>query len=177
MEKYRASKVLAERGFWQFFKDQQPRFDGVALNPPMVFGPPIHECESADQLNTSCKSFYEWQVGKKSKDDMKITGSWVDVRDCALAHVRALTVPEASMQRFIVSAGSYCGDDICFVLSELYPSAAAIMAGDSVAHELMLRSGFHIDGTKAKAILGIEYNSFDNRFRDMATALESRYGM
>ncbi|KAI0153672.1 dihydrokaempferol 4-reductase [Pestalotiopsis sp. NC0098] len=177
MEKYRASKVLAEKAFWQFFKDHRPRFDGVALNPPMVFGPPIHECESAGQLNTSCKTFYEWQHGKKSKADLKLTGSWVDVGDCALAHVRALTVPEASMQRFIVSGGSYCGDGICLVLKALYPSAPAVMAGDPAAHELMLRSGFHIDGSKAKKVLGIEYNLFGKCFTDMATALESRYGM
>jgi nucleoside-diphosphate-sugar epimerase len=34
--KYSASKTLAERAFWKFFADNQPKFDGVALNPAYV---------------------------------------------------------------------------------------------------------------------------------------------
>ena len=36
----------------------------------------------------------------------------MDVRDVALAHVRALEVPEAGGQRFITAGGAYCWQDV-----------------------------------------------------------------
>lgn len=36
--KYAASKAVAEKAFWSFFEEKQPKFDGVALNPSFVSG-------------------------------------------------------------------------------------------------------------------------------------------
>lgn len=34
-------------------------------------------------------------------------GSWVDARDIAQAHIKAIEVPEAGGDRFIISAGNF----------------------------------------------------------------------
>jgi nucleoside-diphosphate-sugar epimerase len=50
---YAASKTLAEKAFWKFIKDEKPNFDGVTINPPLVFGPIIHQVSGLEALNTS----------------------------------------------------------------------------------------------------------------------------
>lgn len=50
---YSASKTLAEQAFWKFLKDEKTSFDGVTINPPLVFGPIIHQVGSVESLNTS----------------------------------------------------------------------------------------------------------------------------
>lgn len=45
-------------------------------------------------------------------DSLANTGlTWVDVRDLALAHVRALEIEEAGGERVIVSTGAYKNQD------------------------------------------------------------------
>lgn len=80
------------------------RFDIATINPPLVFGPIIHQCTSAKSLNTSVGAFYAYLTGaKKDEDATAGSGSFVDVRDVAQLHIEALVVPEASNKRFLVS--------------------------------------------------------------------------
>jgi hypothetical protein len=48
---------LAEQAFWKFIKDEKPSFDGATINPPLVFGPIIHQVNSVESLNTSVGEF------------------------------------------------------------------------------------------------------------------------
>jgi hypothetical protein len=43
MEAYRASKTLAERAAWEFVETNKPSWDISTINPPLVFGPIIHQ--------------------------------------------------------------------------------------------------------------------------------------
>lgn len=58
--KYRASKTLAERAAWAFVEEHKGEiaWDLVVLNPPFVFGPVIHEVDSAEGLNESAREWY-----------------------------------------------------------------------------------------------------------------------
>ena len=49
---------------------------------------------------------------------------WVDGRDVAELHVRALEVPEASDEKFLVVAGQFVWQDACEYLSLEYQSVA-----------------------------------------------------
>jgi hypothetical protein len=55
-----ASKTLAEQAFWKFIKDEKTSFDGVTINPPLVFGPIIHQVSSVESLNTSVGKLLAW---------------------------------------------------------------------------------------------------------------------
>lgn len=59
--------------------------------------------------------FYDALISKtKSPEDLKgAQGEWVDVRDVGEGHVRALEVPEAGGQRFILSGGAFIWQDWC----------------------------------------------------------------
>ena len=63
--------------------------------------------------------FYEALLTKtKTPEQLAgVQGGWVDVRDVAEGHVRALEVPEAGGQRFILSSGMFVWQDWCKLLS------------------------------------------------------------
>ena len=80
-----------------------------------VFGPVLHEVSSPDALNTSAKDWYDTII-KQSKTPQQVTafqGSWIDVRDVALAHILSLEKPSAGGQRFIITSGNFVWQDWC----------------------------------------------------------------
>ncbi|KAF9561494.1 NAD(P)-binding protein [Agrocybe pediades] len=106
---YRASKALAEKSAWKFVEEHKSevKWDLSVINPPFIFGPPIHDIKSASALNTSLKLWYDTLTGEpaKTRDQLKASFTWVDVRDTALAHILALEKPEAGGERIITAAG------------------------------------------------------------------------
>jgi nucleoside-diphosphate-sugar epimerase len=79
---------------------------------PLIFTyfppqPTIHEIEKLERLNTSSQLWYE-QVIKNtsgSPDLAKSVGSYVDVRDVALANVLATEKEAAGGERILVPTG------------------------------------------------------------------------
>ena len=103
---YLGSKTFAERAAWNFVRDEKPNFTIVTINPPVVYGPAFHNLKSLENINTSNSIFADLVQGKwKSAVPESPPTQWVDVRDVALAHVRALENAEAAGRRFIVVAG------------------------------------------------------------------------
>ncbi|KAF7966124.1 hypothetical protein HWV62_39968 [Athelia sp. TMB] len=110
--KYRASKTLAEKAAWAFVKEKPVDWDLVVLNPPYVFGPPIHEVSSISALNTSSSIWYQTVLTSTSPtDDFKTGNCWVDVRDLALGHLRALEKAEAGGERIVLAQGTFVWQD------------------------------------------------------------------
>ncbi|KAF7975442.1 hypothetical protein HWV62_9579 [Athelia sp. TMB] len=126
--KYRASKTLAEKAAWAFVKENPVDWDLVVLNPPyrlehdlltddplldfQVFGPPIHEVSSISALNTSSAIWYQTVLTSNSPtDDFKTGNCWVDVRDLAQGHLRALEKAEAGGERIVLAQGSFVWQD------------------------------------------------------------------
>lgn len=108
---YRGSKVLAEQEAWNFMPskdgDKPRHFDLVTLCPSMVFGPvatpPFKEASSAatDHLNESNKLL--WKVLSGDGDALPPCrfNFWIDVRDLAEVHTRALFTPAAGGKRYV----------------------------------------------------------------------------
>ena len=80
-----------------------------------VFGPIIHDVSDPSALNTSVKEFYDATIAhaKPAQFLAMFQSAWVDVRDVALAHVRALELDAAAGRRFIVSAENFVWQDVC----------------------------------------------------------------
>jgi len=128
-EMYRASKTLAERAAWEFYDQNKDKvkWDLVCLNPPFVFGPTLHAVDAATSLNQSVKDWFN-NVVKGGKDNKFLTtagGCWVDVRDIADAHVKAIQTPEAAQQRVIISAGPFKWQDFVNAARKFHPEIAA----------------------------------------------------
>lgn len=86
---YYYSKTLAERAAWEFAEQKRPSFDLVAINPFLVIGPSL-----GPAINTSNQLFVDLLKGTYP-GIMNLTWGFVDVRDVAEAHVRALENPAA----------------------------------------------------------------------------------
>jgi len=175
--KYRASKILAEQSFWKFFETEKPAFDGVAINPPTVLGPIIHQVDSPESINTSVGGFFTWMEGKHKQEELPApAGTYVDVRDVALAHVRALMVPEAGGHRFICSPSAISGNDYCVVIKKLYPELPNVPTGDASKREEINSKCNYMNGTKLTRIMGIEYTPLEVTLEDTAKSLYERFG-
>ncbi|RSH88695.1 methylglyoxal reductase (NADPH-dependent) gre2 [Saitozyma podzolica] len=171
VDKYRASKTLAEKAFWKWIEDNKPSFDGVT-----VLGPIIHQVDSPDSLNTSVANFYSWMTGKHKQEELPAQGgNWIDVRDCALAHVRALEVPDAT-GRFICSNGPFSGNDFCLTLNRLYPDLPNIPKGDASQRDKLISEAYFFDGGKCAKVLGIKYTPLEKCLGDMARCLKEKFG-
>ncbi|RSH88684.1 methylglyoxal reductase (NADPH-dependent) gre2 [Saitozyma podzolica] len=176
---YAASKTLAERAFWKFLQDEKPSWDGATINPPYVIGAILQECETPEKLNTSVAIFYQWAAGNRKEADLPgapEAGSWVDVSDVALAHVRALEVPEASGQRFSTSAGAFTPQDYVDVLHKDFPDLKNVPVGKTNAHDEYTKDMDFVDGSKAEKVLGIKYKSFEQTVVEMCKSVRERFG-
>lgn len=86
---YYLSKTLAEREAWKVVEEKKPRWDLVVLNPFMVVGPSLGKA-----INTSNQLFVDLLSGTYP-GIMSLTWGFVDVRDVADAHVRAMDATAA----------------------------------------------------------------------------------
>ena len=88
---YALSKTLAERAAWDYVRDHAPQMQLTTINPGLVIGPPL------DKHFGSSVSVVERFLNAKDPMLPRFGLPTVDVRDVALAHVRALATPSCSM--------------------------------------------------------------------------------
>ncbi|EKM78748.1 hypothetical protein AGABI1DRAFT_107237 [Agaricus bisporus var. burnettii JB137-S8] len=127
-QKYRASKILAEKGqsnsfslaVWEFYEanKERSRWDITVINPPFVFGPALNNFENPAHQNASTRVFWDNVIANPgTPQSVNYPNCWVDVREVALAHVLALQKPEAGGERLIVSVGPFVWQDFIDIAS------------------------------------------------------------
>jgi len=172
---YRASKTFAERASWAFLEKEKPNFTIATMCPPLVLGPIIHYLQSLDNLNTSNQRIAAIMTGK-AKDEIPATGTfiWTDVRDLALAHVKAAELPEAANKRFFVTAGYFSNEEIADIVREGFPEL-----GEKVPVKGTSGGGYPADGiygydnSRTKEVLGIEFTSLKSSIVDTVKSLQA----
>ncbi|CUA76880.1 NADPH-dependent aldehyde reductase ARI1 [Saccharomyces cerevisiae S288c] [Rhizoctonia solani] len=169
-EKYRASKTLAEKAAWTYLEEKRPKYDIATINPPMVFGPILHQVSNPESLNTSVALLYKILQTKESDltREVLLTNNlnFVDVRDVALAHLRALEIPEAGGQRFITAGGAFCWQDPLDALQPPNPRGIPGI-GKGLIHS-------RYDASKATKVLGISFKNLEESVRDTEEGLRQR---
>ncbi|KAK4686185.1 hypothetical protein P7C73_g3948, partial [Tremellales sp. Uapishka_1] len=173
---YRASKTLAERAAWNFCETNQPNWDLVVVNPPFAFGPIIHQVDKPEQLNTSVATFYAYTHGQKTEADLGGSpGNWADVRDIAYGHFRALVVPEASGERFILASGPFSSQGIVDVIHSFVPEVKGVPIGKPGSGKEVEARSVVFSSEKAQKVLGVDFMSFEKCLLDMHHSLEQRF--
>lgn len=179
---YFASKTLAEKAAWEFVERENPAFDLVCLCPyvgrrpqncdslslddprPMVYGP-ILNAQTASSLNESNKVFYDMLHGKLSEvpPDMGYH-PWVDVRDLARAHIKAIETPTAGGHRIIVKADDIASShqDIADALRKHFPSAPVPVGNPGGGFTLGQGAYYLVDNTKSKELFGMTYYKLED---------------
>ncbi|KAL2864035.1 SDR family oxidoreductase [Aspergillus lucknowensis] len=168
---YRGSKAFAEKAAWEFMEKEKPGFDLVTINPPLVYGPVAHHLESLSGLNTSNQRIRDFVQGKHTGDELPPTGTflWVDVRDLALAHVRALEVSAAGGHRFFTTAGHCSHKRIVDAIRESYPELSYRLPKNPI--DDFPEDCYGYDNGKVRDILGIEFHSLQQAIRDTVASL------
>lgn len=169
---YRASKQFAEQAAWDFMQAHSPNFSLTSLTPPAVFGPILTAPSTPDAINTSNQAILALVRGQ-----LRTTGLapspivlWVDVRDLATAHVRALEREGARGQRVFVVAGHYRNAEIVEALRKRMPGE--VRAGLPDASEALPREfPFGFDNGRSREVLGLEYRELEESVGDAGEAI------
>ncbi|OAQ66105.1 NAD(P)-binding domain-containing protein [Pochonia chlamydosporia 170] len=170
---YRASKTAAEKAAWNFMTEKKPGFDLVSLCPTMVFGPflPAAKPKSIGEVNTS--NLMVWSVvsaGKNESIPPTKGPCWVDVRDVADAHVKALLVPEAGGNRYMLCQSVYCNQELADVSRKVTTKyAETIPVGEPGKRESHTHYG--VDASDAEKVLGLKWRGLEDCLGDLVPQL------
>jgi dihydroflavonol-4-reductase len=96
---YQRSKTISERAAWDFIQNEGNGMELSVVNPTTVMGPVL-----SNDYAHSIQIIKQMLNGEMRGCPKLITG-FVDVRDVADLHLKALSMPEANGQRFIAVAG------------------------------------------------------------------------
>ncbi|KAJ7612291.1 D-lactaldehyde dehydrogenase [Roridomyces roridus] len=167
LDKYCNSKVLAERGAWEFLDRYRTEvgWDIAVLNPPLVLGPVIHEGPSPAGLNTSTKMMFNAFF---TTEGLKTSGGqWANVKDVGRAHLLAVMT---ELPDYVPLAAGFAWQDL---LDAVPASATHYQKGfpGSITTEMWPR---HMDNTRAQEVLGMEYTSMHETVEETLADYESR---
>lgn len=96
---YQKSKTLSEKAAWEYVNSEGKGLELAVVNPVGVLGPVL----GADYSHSI--QFISQMLNGAIKGVPKITSVYVDVRDVADLHIKAMTHPEANGQRFLATSG------------------------------------------------------------------------
>ncbi|KAI1474862.1 NAD(P)-binding protein [Daldinia eschscholtzii] len=153
---YVSSKALAERAMWAWI-DAHPDsgITLVTICPPWVFGPYAHVPSSSAALSESV------QLLNNIIDNPSIPafdfGGYADSREVAAAHVRALEVPEAAGQRFLIGQDFRYQAAVDAAREELPEARERLPVGKT--GDWTPEDAYHVDGSKATRVLGLKYGT------------------
>jgi nucleoside-diphosphate-sugar epimerase len=175
-----AAQKLAEQAAWAFVVRHRPTFTLATVNNTYTFGPVARTLRSMKELNTSNRRILElvrgrWRRGGGEAGSDGTSGSgggipatrpvftFVDVRDVALAHVRALTVAAAGGQRFYVVGGFFSNARLAGVVRRGFPQLGAWLPTDAEvdAAEDFPADHWRFDNARSRAVLGLEYTGLE----------------
>ena len=170
-EPYQWSKMASEQRAWELAREVG--LELVTLCPPMIFGPP---------RDATCTSFSVQMVRKWARGEAAVRSLLVsDVRDVALAHVRAATEPAAAGGRFIVSTEqrSDAASEADAIRRGLRAQGCCVDECDRVAADESEGSGDgliavgdrEVDVETTTATLGVQCRSSHATLEDMAARI------
>lgn len=157
---YHLSKTLAEEAAWKFAKESG--IDMIAINPGCVIGPLLQPT-----VNSTVEVVLNLINGAKSFPNA--IHSWIDVRDVAIAHIRAFEIPSASGRYCVVHKSAHISE-VVRILHELYPGLDLPHKCDNGTR---LQLGYHVASEKAKS-LGIDCTPLEVSLKDTVESLKKK---
>jgi len=162
---YSVSKKVAEKAAWEFMEIAKPHFSLITLMPPGVYGEPVVSPPSLSDLAGTDEILYKLCSPELKEYPPSWSTFYIDVRDVALAHVKAAFAPEsAANQRYnIAGPGLSTSRLIRNFLVENYPDRKVAPLGKEAAAEDVK---WEYDSTKAAKTFDIEFRTFNEMMSD-----------
>ncbi len=113
---YTRSKTIAERAAWDYVNDEGKGLELVTINPTGILGPAL-----STDVSTSLEIPIRLMNGK-TPGLPRIGFSFVDVRDVAECHVKAMELPEAAGERFLATHNFMWFAEAADVLRRKFPA-------------------------------------------------------
>jgi dihydroflavonol-4-reductase len=135
---YVRSKTLAERAAWEHAKEAGAEDRLAVINPGAIIGPAL-----SDDHSYSLEAIQRLLQGMPAMPRLGFT--FVDVRDVADLHIRALTDPAAGGERFIAADQWLWTAEVAAILRERLGDAAKKVP-TRVAPDLLIRAASLFDG-------------------------------
>lgn len=179
---YRASKLFAERAALEFMDTHKPKFSFVSICPTLAFGPVIQPFEGADAINTSSQRIHNF-INGSFKSQMPDTGAsfylWIDVRDLALAHVKAmelqLQLQQPKNKRYLLTEGYFTNKDICTIIGSRFPEYVELLPDSDGDIGGFPKDGvYKFDNTNATEELQMTYRNLEESVVDAVKSLKER---
>lgn len=176
---YQKSKTLAEKAAWDFIKREGGKLELSVVNPAAVMGPVL-----GPDYSHSIYLVKNLLTGKMAGCP-KINACFVDVRDVADLHLRAMLDPRAKGERFIATAGesiwlvevakilkANLGDAAGKVKAMQLPNAVLRIAAlkDPMVKSMIPLLGIPMNLTSAKAIHLLGWSPRSTKEAIVATA-------
>lgn len=183
---YEKSKKLAEKAAWELLEKlpDDEKFELCAINPGFIVGPLLSSsyCASSE--------LHRRFLQREMPMVPKLMFGVIDVRDCARAHIIAMTSPKAPGNRYLTIAECYWMDDMAKLLYEEF-RPLGYKVPTTVAPKVMIKIASWFDGTlkfilpflnkdikldnsKIKDHFGIQFEDFKKSVIDMAYSLIER---
>ena len=130
----------------------------------MIYGPSFPDSISLKHLGTSPADIHALMNGSLTEVPGTVMPAFADVRDVALAHLRAFESEQFG--RFLIASGRWSKQEVCDLFREKFPQLR-----DRVPIGTPGDKGpdcYLIDSSRAHSVLGIEFTKFEDTFTDMA---------
>ena len=110
----------------------------------------------------------------KAKEEIPETGTfiYVDVRDVAMAHVKAMEVEGAANKRFFAVSGFFCNREVANVIRKNFPKYADVLPESAKGGDFP-KEIFKIDNSNATEILGIKFKGLEESIVDLVKSLQN----
>lgn len=175
---YSASKVAAEKAFWQFRDEKKPAFAMTAINPVLVIGPPLVAPKSEEAIGETIHGIYDVFSGKSIPAPMAGLPQVVDVRDVAdLVSYSIEHAGETNGERYIASSAVGHPQAIADILRNEFPEAKNRIVegtpGEGYRKDYTVDSekDLTVDSSKAKKLLrGGLWITYEKSVADTAKA-------
>lgn len=178
-------QVLAEKAAWAFVAEQKPAFDLATINNTYTFGPVQRQLPGLDAMNASNLRIRDLVLGRMRArlEPTHPVFTWVDVRDVALAHVRAMTAPLGDgggggdgvhhhhhQGRFYVVAGHFSNKQLADAIRRSHPELMDRLPPEDAEDDLP-GDVYGFNNARSREVLGLRYMDLQKSVADTVDSI------
>jgi nucleoside-diphosphate-sugar epimerase len=164
---YCSGKKEGELAIWSFLESSSPSFSVTVLLPAIIIAPPI-QASSIQNINYSAILIYNLMNKANEKIPPTTFPSYIDGRDLADAHVKALTAPGARNKRFLVGGMDMTFTELVRALKKV-PELEGRVPAESGEDKNVVKAD--IDAKEGNETLEMTFRSLEETMRDIGLKL------
>lgn len=145
MGQYQASKIASYTATLDFIEENKPQFSVVTLHPVFVYGRNLLQTKAEELTGSNGMLFGSFFAD----EPMFAPYRGVHVLDVAEAHIKALTLADAPVSSFLMSASDRTWEEALEFVKKEYPAVGVKVQPKDGAK-------WNVDTTRAREILGFE---------------------